>query len=210
LQEQASLLHAWIKFQLVDSDQLDVRQLFSHVQQLQAAKPELALLKPLWLTISAAAAASTDSTQATLKGLVKAWRAQADDDSAEFSAELIGLGSLQDHEKGHLAQVGPCVSTRQGRPVIGSHFCCCFVWHCGLLVGREEHIHHSQDREAQCLSSSGFSLFAALSMDVRLSLSLPGVIMPEMTASSQMPSAAQNQSQQICAISVCTSDVILC
>jgi len=116
------LLHAWIKLQLLDpSDQFDIRQLFSRVQQLQAAKPELALLKPLWLTISAAAAASTNGTQATLKGLVKAWRAQADDDSAEFSAELIGLGALQDHKKGHLAQVGPCVSTRQGRPVIGSH-----------------------------------------------------------------------------------------
>ena len=106
-----------MKLQLLDPhDQLDVRQLFSHVQQLQAAKPELALLKPLWLTISAAAAASTDSTQATLKGLVKAWRAQADDDSAEFSAELISLCSLQHHKKGHLAQVGPSVSTGRADP----------------------------------------------------------------------------------------------
>ncbi|KAL0025266.1 hypothetical protein WJX77_012112 [Trebouxia sp. C0004] len=104
-QEHASLLHAWIKLQLLDpSNQLDARQLFSHVQQLQAAKPELALLKPLWLTISAAAAASTDGTQATLQGLVKAWRAQADDDSAECTADLIGLCALQDHKKGHLAQ----------------------------------------------------------------------------------------------------------
>jgi len=133
LQEQASLLHAWIKFQLVDSDQLDVRQLFSHVQQLQAAKPELALLKPLWLTISAAAAASTDSTQATLEGLVKAWRVQADDASAEFSAELFGLGALHDHKQGHLAQVGPCVFTRQGRPVIGSYCPCILLVYCMAL-----------------------------------------------------------------------------
>lgn len=111
-----------MKLQLLDpSNQLDVRQLHSHVQQLQAAKPELALLKPLWLTISAAAAVSTDGTQAALKDLVKAWRAQADNDSAECTAELIGLGALQDHKQGHLAQVGPSVSTRQGRPVVGSH-----------------------------------------------------------------------------------------
>ena len=106
-----------MKLQLLDPhDQLDVRQLFSHVQQLQAAKPELALLKPLWLTISAAAAASTDGTQATLKGLVKAWRAQADDDSAEFSAELISLCSLQRHKQGHLAQVGPSEPTGRADP----------------------------------------------------------------------------------------------
>ncbi len=124
-----------MKLQLLDpSNQLDVRQLFGHVQQLQAAKPELALLKPLWLTISAAASASADGTQATLKGLVKAWRAQADDDSAECTAELIGLCALQDHKKGHLAQVGPCVFTRQDRPVIGSHCPCILLKLYGLVA----------------------------------------------------------------------------
>lgn len=142
------MLHAWIKLQLLDpSDQLDVRQLFSHVQQLQAAKPEFALLKPLWLNISAAAAASTDSTRATLEGLVKAWRAQADDDSAEVTAERIGLCALQDHKKGHLAQVGPCVSTRQGRPVIGSHCPCILTVLYGIVdfsLRCQEYVHHSQ------------------------------------------------------------------
>ncbi len=129
-------------------------QLFSHVQQLQAAKPELALLKPLWLTISAAAAASTEGTQATLKGLVKAWRAQADDDSAEFSAELIGLGALHDHKKGHLAQVGPCVSTRQNRPVIGSYCLCILLVLLALWLSRRgvSNMMHSNSHKAQCSS----------------------------------------------------------
>ena len=100
------LLHAWIKVQLADSSrQLDVSQLLSHVRQLQAAKPEVAILKPIWLSLSAAAAAATDGTGAALEKLIKLWRAQADDDSAEFNAELMRLSALHSYEQGHTLQV---------------------------------------------------------------------------------------------------------
>ena len=100
------LLHAWVKTPLADpSRQLDVTELLSHAQQLQAAKPEVALLKPLWLSLSAAAVALKDGTGKALEGLVKAWRAQADDDSAEFDADLISLNALRCYKQGHALQV---------------------------------------------------------------------------------------------------------
>lgn len=100
------LLHAWIKVQLADSSrQLDVSQLLSHVRQLQAAKPEVAALKPIWLSLSAAAAAATDGTGAALEKLIKLWRAQADDDSAELDADLLRLSALHGYEQGHTLQV---------------------------------------------------------------------------------------------------------
>lgn len=110
LQEHAALLHAWIKLELAGlhptpayptpapapgNHRPDLQQLSSHAQALQAGKPDAAMLRPLWLTISAAAAASSEAaTAAGLRGLVRSWRAQADDDSAEFEAELVGLDAL--------------------------------------------------------------------------------------------------------------------
>ncbi|KAL3149301.1 hypothetical protein ABBQ32_14165 [Trebouxia sp. C0010 RCD-2024] len=109
-QEHAALLHAWIKLELAGlhptpayptpapapgNHRPDLQQLSSHAQALQAGKPDAAMLRPLWLTISAAAAASSEAaTAAGLRGLVRSWRAQADDDSAEFEAELVGLDAL--------------------------------------------------------------------------------------------------------------------
>ena len=109
MQEHATLLHAWVKLELANASlplshptsphaphhhQPNLQQLSSHAKALQAAKPEIAMLQPLWLTISAAAAASKEaSVAAGLQGLVRSWRAQADEDSAEFEAELIGLNA---------------------------------------------------------------------------------------------------------------------
>ena len=64
------------------------------------------MLQPLWLTISAAAAASEDtSTAAGLQGLVRVWRAQTDEDSAEFEAELAGLHAQLASQTGQRLQV---------------------------------------------------------------------------------------------------------
>lgn len=64
------------------------------------------MLQPLWLTISAAAAASEEaSTAAGLRGLVRSWRAQADEDSAEFEAELVGLNAQLAVQTGQTLQV---------------------------------------------------------------------------------------------------------
>ena len=106
LQEHAALLHAWIKLEL-SSSQPNIKQLFGHVQKLQAAKPGVALLKPLWATISAAAAASTESMATALGGVVRAWRGQADDDSAEVNADLLGLDAMQAHQAGHKHKARP-------------------------------------------------------------------------------------------------------
>ena len=121
MQEHATLLHAWVKLELADicpipshpaslhtpyHHQPDLQQLSSYAKALQAAKPEAAILQPLWLTISAAAAASKEaSTAAGLQGLVKSWRAQADEDSAEFEAELIGLDAQLASQTGQKLQV---------------------------------------------------------------------------------------------------------
>ena len=114
MQEHAALLHAWVKLEFADSSLQQHEQLFSHAKALQAAKPEAAMLQPLWLTISAAAAASADaSSAAALKGLVKAWRAQADDDSAEFDADLIGLDVQLAHQEGRKLQVRPHLHLKQ-------------------------------------------------------------------------------------------------
>ena len=114
-QEHAALLHAWIKLELADNlEQPDLQRLFSHAKALQAAKPEVAALQPLWLTISAAATASAaasaaasadSSTAAELRSLVRSWRGQADDDSAEFEAELMSLSAVHAHMHGHRLQV---------------------------------------------------------------------------------------------------------
>ena len=107
MQEQDALFHAWLKLDLAEPGRLDnLQQLFSHVKALQAVKPEVAMLQPLWLTLSAAAVTSTDpSVAATLQGLVRAWRAQADDDSAEFEAELAGLSARQAFQSSQKLQV---------------------------------------------------------------------------------------------------------
>ena len=112
MQEHAALYHAWLKLNLADAGQLEnLQQLFSHAKALQAAKPEVAMLQPLWLTISAAAAASADpSAAATLQDLVKAWRAQADDNTAEFEAELAGLSAQQAFHTGQKLQVTESIS----------------------------------------------------------------------------------------------------
>ena len=69
------------------------------------------MLQPVWLTISAAAAASEDaSTAAGLQGLVRAWRAQADEDSAEFEAELVRLDAQFASQTGQKVQVTKCMS----------------------------------------------------------------------------------------------------
>lgn len=121
LQEHAALLHAWIKLDLADVQptpshptspkaphhhQPDLQQLSSRAQALQATKPEAIVLQPLWLTISAAAAASEEAaTAAGLRGLVKSWMAQADEDSAEFKAELVGLSAQLAAQTGQKLQV---------------------------------------------------------------------------------------------------------
>lgn len=121
MQGHAALLHAWIKLELADTyptpnhptsplpphhHQPDLQQLSSHAKALQAAKPEAAMLQPLWLTISAAAAASEEAAIAAgLWGLVKSWRAQADEDSAEFEAELVGLSAQLAAQTGQKLQV---------------------------------------------------------------------------------------------------------
>lgn len=120
-QEHAALLHAWIKLELADCHptslnprsppaphhhQPDLQHLSSHAKALQAAKPEAAVLRPLWLTISAAASASSEAATAVgLKDLVRTWRAQADDDSAEFEAELVGLDAQLANQTGQKLQV---------------------------------------------------------------------------------------------------------
>ncbi|KAL3133073.1 hypothetical protein ABBQ38_006975 [Trebouxia sp. C0009 RCD-2024] len=119
-QEHAALLHAWIKLELADlqptppypipthapsNHQPDLQQLSSHAEALTAGKPEAAMLRPLWLTVSAAAAASSEAaTAAGLRELVRSWRAQADDDSAEFEAELLGLDALFASQTGQKLQ----------------------------------------------------------------------------------------------------------
>ena len=121
LQEHAALLHAWIKLELANVSptahhptspktpnhhQPDLQQLSGHAKALQAAAPEAAMLQPLWLTISAAAAASeAASTAAGLRGLVTSWRAQADEDSAEFEAELVRLDAQLAFQTGQKLQV---------------------------------------------------------------------------------------------------------
>ena len=120
MQEHAALLHAWIKLELAkfhpnppysystppSRHQPHLQQLSSHAQALQAAKPEAAMLRPLWLTISAAAAASSEASAAAgLRGVVTSWRAQADDDSAEFEAELVSLKALFASQTGQKLQV---------------------------------------------------------------------------------------------------------
>lgn len=121
MQEHAALLHAWIKLELADlqptppypipthapsNHQPDLQQLSSHAEALTAGKPEAAMLRPLWLTVSAAAAASSEAaTAAGLRELVRSWRAQADDDSAEFEAELLGLDALFASQTGQKLQV---------------------------------------------------------------------------------------------------------
>ena len=132
------MLHAWVKTQLADSSrQLDVSQLLSHVRQLQAA--EVAVLKPIWLSLSAAASAATDGTGAALGKLVELWRTEADDDSAEFEADLLRLSAMHSYKQGHTLQVRSglwtidlkeilvgihkpsCISTL----VDGTHLLCC-------------------------------------------------------------------------------------
>ena len=85
--------------------QSDLQQLDSRLHQLQAAKPEAALLRPLWKTLSAAAAACDEATAAALRGLVADSRAQADEDSAGMEAELATVKTLEAYNSGQKQQV---------------------------------------------------------------------------------------------------------
>ena len=106
LQVQAVLLHAWIKLQLPHfNSPLGLQQLTSHMHQLQAAKPEAALLRPLWKTLTAAAAASNEPAAAAFRGFVADSRAQADEDSAEVEAELAAVKTLEAYNSGQKLQV---------------------------------------------------------------------------------------------------------
>ena len=66
------------------------------MHQLSAVKPDVASARPLWETLSAAAAASEEpAIAAALRKVVSDWRAVADEDSAEVDAELEGVEALQ-------------------------------------------------------------------------------------------------------------------
>ena len=75
------------------------------MHQLQAAKPEAALLCPLWKTLTAAAAGSAGPAAAALRSLVADSRAEADEDSAEVDAELGSVQVLQAYNSGDKLQV---------------------------------------------------------------------------------------------------------
>lgn len=101
LQAQAALLHAMIKLHPDGGIQLIHPQL----DTLQAAKPSLAALKLLWLTISAAATAAGPQAAASARGFVEEWMADADLESAETAADLVGVNVLHLHTLQQRAEV---------------------------------------------------------------------------------------------------------
>lgn len=104
LQEQAALLHAIIKLRPHDG----IHHIQPQLQTLQAAKPLLAALKPLWLTIIAAATAAGPQAAASAEGFVKEWMMDADLFSAETAADIINVQVLHLQQAKHTVQVGHC------------------------------------------------------------------------------------------------------
>ena len=86
--------------------QFDLSELVNRTYQLSAVKPDIASARPLWATLSAAAAASGEpATAAALRKLVADWRAIADEDSAEVDAELKAVEALQAYDEANRLKV---------------------------------------------------------------------------------------------------------
>lgn len=108
LQVQAALLHAIIKLH----PEGGIQHIHQQLETLQAAKPSLAAVKPLWLTISAAAAAAGPEAAASAKGFVEEWMTDADLESADVTADLLGVEVLQlQHTKQSLKVCRYCCTT---------------------------------------------------------------------------------------------------
>ena len=90
MQVQAALLHAIIKLH----PEGGIQHIHHQLEILQAAKASLAALKPLWLTISAAATAAGPEAAASAREFVEEWMSDADLGSADMTADLLGIDML--------------------------------------------------------------------------------------------------------------------
>ena len=84
-----------------------IQHIHPQLDTLQAAKPSLAALKPLWLTISAAATAAGPQAAASARGFVEEWMTDADLESAETAADLAAVNVLHLHTTQQRAEVWP-------------------------------------------------------------------------------------------------------
>lgn len=102
LQAQAALLHAVVKLR----PGAGIHHLYQQLEDLKAAKPSLAALKPLWLTITAAATAAGPQAAESAKAFVQEWMVEADLYTAELAADVVGVDVL------HLQHVGQSMQVR--------------------------------------------------------------------------------------------------
>lgn len=114
---QAALLHAMIKLH----PEGGIQHIHHQLETLQAAKPSLAAVKPLWLTISAAAAAAGPEAASSAKGFVQEWMTDADLESADVTADLLGVEVLHLHHTKQSLKVG----------------CSCCTTQCNKLLSRQ-------------------------------------------------------------------------